>query len=480
MTRLLAILLALTLVRLVVAALVPLAPDEAYYWVWSRALAAGFLDHPPMVALWIRAGTWLAGPTPLGVRLLGPISALAGSLLLVRAAADLLPGRRAGPAAALLLNATMVLGAGSVLMTPDTPLIFFWTMALAALARLIRTTHARWWLVAGLAAGLALLSDYTAGLLLAAVGVWLLAVPRAHAWLVRWQSWAGLALAGLLFLPVILWNAAHGWASFLKQGGRLGDFAPARAAQFLGELLGGQIGLATPLVFVILAAGTWTALRTARRGGDPATGLIACLVLVPGAVFLQHALGDRVQGNWPAVLYPAAALAGAGFAPQLRRWQSPAIALGLAITLLVYLQAMAAPFPLPPRLDPTLIKLAGWPGLAAQVAKLARAENARFVAADSYDVASELAFSLPPSLAVLAVGGRWRLFRLAAAARAGQSGLLLRPSRRRGPPTGRRWRGLVRLGTLARRRKGEVAERYKVYRVIAGPPAAAVVTLPRP
>src|SRR5689334_3017812 len=44
---------ALTLVRLGVAAWAPLAPDEAYYWVWSRSLAPGFLDAPPMVALWI-------------------------------------------------------------------------------------------------------------------------------------------------------------------------------------------------------------------------------------------------------------------------------------------------------------------------------------------------------------------------------------------------------------------------------------------
>jgi len=38
--------------RLVVAASIPLVPDEAYYWVWSRALAPGYPDHPPMVALW--------------------------------------------------------------------------------------------------------------------------------------------------------------------------------------------------------------------------------------------------------------------------------------------------------------------------------------------------------------------------------------------------------------------------------------------
>ena len=77
----------LTGVRLAVAGFAPLSPDEAYYWVWSRALAPGYLDHPPMVALWIGLGTLLAGDTPLGVRLLGPLSAALGSVLLARAAA---------------------------------------------------------------------------------------------------------------------------------------------------------------------------------------------------------------------------------------------------------------------------------------------------------------------------------------------------------------------------------------------------------
>jgi 4-amino-4-deoxy-L-arabinose transferase-like glycosyltransferase len=70
--------------------------DEAYYWVWSRALAPGYLDHPPMVALWIRAGTALAGQTALGIRLLGPLSAAAGTWLLALAAEDLAPGKGAG------------------------------------------------------------------------------------------------------------------------------------------------------------------------------------------------------------------------------------------------------------------------------------------------------------------------------------------------------------------------------------------------
>ena len=63
------LLVALTVFRLAIAACIPLAPDEAYYWVWSHALAPGYPDHPPMVALWIRLGTMLAGPWRAAVAL---------------------------------------------------------------------------------------------------------------------------------------------------------------------------------------------------------------------------------------------------------------------------------------------------------------------------------------------------------------------------------------------------------------------------
>jgi 4-amino-4-deoxy-L-arabinose transferase-like glycosyltransferase len=124
---------ALTVIRLVVAAIAPVSPDEAYYWVWSRALAPGYLDHPFMVALWVRAGTAAFGDGAFGIRVLAPLSAALGSVLIIDAARRLGAGR--GYAAALLLNATLLFGAGGILMTPDTPLILFWIATLWAMAR---------------------------------------------------------------------------------------------------------------------------------------------------------------------------------------------------------------------------------------------------------------------------------------------------------------------------------------------------------
>jgi len=471
----------LTALRLLVAAVTPLSPDEAYYWVWSRALAPGYLDHPPMVALWIWAGTAVAGDGPLGVRLLAPLAAALGSVLLAAAGEDLFPGRRAGIVAAALLNATLLFGVGSVTMTPDTPLLLFWTATLWALARLLRTGNGAWLVIGGAAAGLALDSKYTAALLAPAVVLWLLASPRLRHWLWNWQAAFGLVVAARLFLPVFDWNRAHGWASFVKQGGRTGDWRTADMAQHVGELVAGQIGFATPLLAVLFASGVWLVARAAWRG-DEAAALLAWLTLLPAAVFLQHALGDRVQANWPSVIYPAAALAAAGWAAGWVRWQRPATALGLAVTALVWVQAASGALPLPRILDPTLMRVGGWQELARAVDQVATQDDAQFVASDNYGHAALLARLLPASLPVLGVDTRWALFDLPDARPqiAGRHGLLLRSSRRADPPGGADWSQMTPVATLARSRSGVVAETYRLYRVTGRAGSEPIVALPRP
>ena len=463
----------LTLLRLIVAAVAPLAPDETYYWVWSHALAAGYVDHPPMVALWIKAGTLLAGQSALGVRLLGPLAAALASWMLFDAARVLFPGTAAGTAAVMLLNATLLLGVGTVIMTPDSPLLFFWTAALWAMARLAAGGVGVWWLAAGLFGGLALDSKYTALLLWIGVGLWVLLVPAVRPWLRRWQPWAACLIGLGLFAPVLAWNATHGWASFARQGGRVEDWRPARAAGFLAELIGGQIGLATPLVWVLCMIALVVAVRRSWARRDVGWSLLATLSVPPVLVFVQHAFGDRVQGNWPAIIYPALAV-GAGGLALTRRWWVSASAVGFAITALAYVQATSGLLPLPPRIDPIAIRLDGWGALARQVATLDQAANAGFVAADNYAVASELAWRMPPDVPVVATGERWRLTTLTQARIGGQTGLLV--SDAGGAPDAAIWTDVERIGAATR--PGAPGRGFTVYRVTEGTGGGYRVALP--
>src|SRR5665213_3866246 len=77
---------ALVVLRLAAAAVTPLTFDEAYYWMWSKHLAGGYYDHPPMVAVVIRLGAMIAGDTEFGVRLVSILLALPMSFAVYRAA----------------------------------------------------------------------------------------------------------------------------------------------------------------------------------------------------------------------------------------------------------------------------------------------------------------------------------------------------------------------------------------------------------
>ncbi len=459
----LAALAALTILRLVLAATIPLTPDETYYWIWSVNLQPGYFDHPPMVAYWIRAGTTIFGDNPLGIRVLGPVAAAAGSVLLWDAGEHFFPKRHAGLIAAALFNATIILSVGSIIMTPDTPLVFFWTACLAALGRLQDGRAPHWWLAIGAAVGAAMLSKYTALLLAAGIFCWLVTRPEGRAQLRQPWPWAGLALAAAIFAPDFYWNATHGWVSFFKQGGRIEGFDPSRSAGFLAELLGGQFALITPIAAVLAAAGLWRL----RKNPEPAPRLMLWLTLLPAAIFLEHTMTGRVEANWPAIILPTAFLAAACVAePILARWLRPALGLGFGVSLLVYAQAIAAPFAIPAGSDPTALQLIGWQGWADNIA----ARNPVFLTSDEYAVAAELAFNTPENVPVTGFGARWHDFDLPPAnSPTGAIGILV--TRRTDTPCP------DLAGMAYRRRDGEIIAQYRICKFAVVP---GMVLLPHP
>jgi len=172
------VILALIVLRLVAAAFTPITFDEAYYWMWSKNLAGGYYDHPPMVAYVIRAGTMIAGDTELGVRLVSILLALPMSYAIYRSAAILFGGARVAATSAILLNVTMMASVGTLIVTPDAPLLVASSFVLFFLAKVLETGRGVWWLAVGAAVGAALLSKYTAMFFGAAILIWLAAVPN--------------------------------------------------------------------------------------------------------------------------------------------------------------------------------------------------------------------------------------------------------------------------------------------------------------
>ena len=329
--------------------------DEAYYWMWSRHLATGYFDHPPMVAWLVRAGSALL-PGELGVRLL---FLLCGALAVVFSgliAREMSDDPRVPAVAAILAATSPMLMLTGGLALPDAPV----EAAYAAATWLVARARGRGWITAGVVVGLALLSKYTAALLAPALIVLVLLDGDLRRELRTPWPWLGGAVAILVFLPNLLWNASNGWVAILFQGRHgLGSQATVRTVlEFVGGLLGGAGAVALPL-------GLW---RLAR-GRDSFTLRVAAATIAPILVTALSALRGPVEANWAALAYPALCSAAAVELVRLRpAWSQGLLAFTVGLGMIA-----AVGFGLEVR-DPTLIpadsevmkRFRGWPEYAAK------------------------------------------------------------------------------------------------------------------
>jgi 4-amino-4-deoxy-L-arabinose transferase-like glycosyltransferase len=290
------------LARLLFAAWLGLGIDESYMVASGRHLQLGYFDHPP-IAWWM---AWAAahvvgsdGPVVVRLPFITLFALTTWLMYRVTAAAF---GARAGLWTAVLANLCPEIGvtAGSWVL-PDGPLF---AGLLAATLCLIAALPAAgwaawgWWLGTGLCAGLALSSKYSAGLTILGALTFLLTERNGRRWLLRPHPYvAGLA-ALAVFAPELIWNAEHGWVSFLFQGDRAEGhfelFGPVRA-------LAGNALYLLPWLWLPLMVCGWAALR--RGPADQKSWLFLCLAAPPIVFFTLVALWSRVMFHWAAPGY---------------------------------------------------------------------------------------------------------------------------------------------------------------------------------
>lgn len=375
-----------------------LLPQEAYYWNYSEHLDIGYLDHPPMVAWIIRAGTALFGQVELAVRagsVLASLVTIGFAYLLARN----LFGRTPGFVAALLAAALpFFLGTG-LLMTPDAPLVACWAGALCFFERaILGERRAAWW-GAGVCVGLGMLSKYTIALVPLSALLYCLVDKRARRTLLRPEPYGAALLALLIFSPVILWNVRNDWASFVYQGPRRWSGGTEfRLHTLVGELL----VLITPL-------GLWGFVEGVRRAGKARLfGLV--FTLVPFGVFLAWSFRGATKLNWSGPpwlaalpfmalsVLPAAGVTRTRAAQMLgRAWKPVLLALLLGYGLFLHVATLG----LPGIPHPGGYAGVDWRGLGSWVNTIAREVESRtgarplVVGMDRYNLASELAFYDP-------------------------------------------------------------------------------------
>ncbi len=204
---------------------IELSEDEAYQWIWSKHLALSYYSKPPLIAYTQFVGTHLWGDNEFGVRFFSPIIAAMLSLMVLRFLA-----KEAGAKLAVLvvvaMTVTPLTALGATVMTVDPLSVLFWTSAMFIGWRAAKPegTTAQW-LWVGLWMGLGFMSKYTNLTQCVSWLVFFLLWPAARIHLRRPGPWLALCITVLFMVPVIIWNAQHGWITVLHvaSDGQIGE-----------------------------------------------------------------------------------------------------------------------------------------------------------------------------------------------------------------------------------------------------------------
>lgn len=293
----------LTLFKLIIIAVIPITPQEAYYWYFSQNPDLSYFDHPPATAYSIWLGTQLFGNTVFGVKFMAVIWSLLTNVLLYfitlryfQKKGDEGNKNSESFTVVLLYNLTVAASMYSILSVPDSPLMLFWFMIVFSVQEYTLTFKRRWWIVAGICLGLALASKYSAIIILGSVFLYLLFSKEYRYLLVTPYPYLALVIGALVFSPVIYWNASHEWASFKFQFVERAEAQKPIQVTYLIQLIVSQLFLLTPLVFVYLIKGVYRYIRNFKKYPDLNLFFFTGIIII--GIFSYVSLKSLVKMNW--------------------------------------------------------------------------------------------------------------------------------------------------------------------------------------
>jgi 4-amino-4-deoxy-L-arabinose transferase-like glycosyltransferase len=387
----------LTLFRLWYCTWVELVPDESYYWIWSKHLAASYRDKGPGIAWAIALGTGVFGDTVLGIRVVGVLLSAGTAWQLFRLARRLYDDLTAFWCLGVALVMPMF-AVGAILMTIDSLSVFFWAWAMNLAWSALDTGKIRYWVVLGLAIGLGFLAKFTNGVQLVCIALFLLwSKPHRH-FLFSRQTVAMLGAFGICSLPILVWNLQTGWVhaqALHSRSGAEGTFMlrPLELLRFLGE----HAGVVSPLLMIGIVVAAVGLARNQSK--DPRVRFLLCQLVPLYALFSFFSLNHAGKANWPAPALVAGILVFVVFWRDLIarrpgwRW-AVYITLGMALLITLVLH-FAAVFPFLPQQVNPMRRAQGWRSFAEHVQKARRQTGIELLLGDHYAQASMMRFYLP-------------------------------------------------------------------------------------
>jgi 4-amino-4-deoxy-L-arabinose transferase-like glycosyltransferase len=314
--------------------------DELYYLACADHLAWGYVDHPPFSIAVLAATRYLLGDSLLAIRLPVVLAGAATVVLTGWLARELGGGRFAQLLAALAFVFMPIALGLATFYSMNAFDLLFWVGAVYVLVRIINSGDARLWVAFGAIVGLGIMNKISVGFLVFGLLVGLALTSQRRLLVSAWFSLGGV-IAGLLFLPHIIWQIANGFPTieFMRNASEL-----KIQAMPVGAYLGAQVFYTSPAAVPIWVGGLAYLLFVRSAAAYRALGIAYVAILA--LLVAQHGKAYYLAPAYP-MLFAAGGVAyerlsaGRGW-----RWVRPAL-VGLVTVVGLVLLPMAVPI-LPP------------------------------------------------------------------------------------------------------------------------------------
>ncbi len=262
------LLLVSAIIRGLIAASIELGNDEVYYWTYACYPDLSHFDHPPMVGLVMQFFTLnLLLDSEFFLRLASVVLGTLSTFLIFLIGKEI-KNSLTGLYAAFLYTASFYgfILSGTFIL-PDTPQGFFWLGTMYLLTRSLPDENLEmksrnFLFAAGVIAGFALLSKYHSFFLLA--GVFMYIILYHPKWLLVKETYLAFLVSILIFSPVVIWNADHGFISFTFHENRVDPAGSGIKIQYFLTELVGQFFYNNPVNIIIIISAFFGLLRGKR------------------------------------------------------------------------------------------------------------------------------------------------------------------------------------------------------------------------
>ena len=326
------LLLIITLYRIfvLVGAHIDLYVDEAYYWGWSKDLSFGYYSKPPMIAWVIWLFTQICGDSWFCIKLPALVLYPITSIFVFLIAQELFDRRVAFWSGVAFITLPAV-SMSSLIISTDVVLLLFWSITLYAFIKAIKTDSWKWWLVASVAAGGGLLSKYTMIIFILSVFLYLFWEEKYRYHLKNPKLYITMALAALLYLPNLLWNAKHHFITFVHTRNLSGIESHSHFhINKLLEFLAAQFGVFGPIFFGVFIYLIFRYIKKTEYRLLFAFSL-PFLIIISSQAFLSKALA-----NWAAPTYIAATILVVASLIDKKKWLIAGIIINILLVLTLY------------------------------------------------------------------------------------------------------------------------------------------------